>query len=142
LATDFLEALTEWWGSNAAIGAAGLSTLHFGTAPGNDYPYAVATKSGGNVSHRNFTKTSIDVDVWRIAITSNDPDQAFRLGSVATTALDTLLDNPLVFDDGVLLVLERSGENMVKLRHSGTGGAPFVWLFSITLKSKIQRIRP
>lgn len=142
MAQTFLAALTEWWGSNAALSAVGIGTLHFGTAPGNDYPYAVATKSGGNVSHRNFTKTSIDMDIWRIAITSNDADQAFRLGSVATAALDTLLDNPLAFDDGVLLVLERSGENTAKLRHAGTGGAPFVWLFSITLKSKIQRTRP
>jgi hypothetical protein len=141
MATDFQAALIEWWGSNAALSATGIGTLRFGTGAGADYPYVVMTSSGGNVSHRNFTKTYIDVTRWKFAITSDDEDQSVALGAVAMAALDTLVDNPLVFDNGVQLVFWRTGEDLMKLRHAGKDGKPFIWVQSLNYISKIMRTR-
>lgn len=141
MATDFLAALVDFWGSNAALSAAGIGTLHFGTGAGADYPFVVVTNSGGNVSHRNFTKTYIDVDRWKFTITSADEDQAIALGATAMAALDTLVDNPLTFDDGVQLVFQRTGNDLMKLRHSGKDGIPFIWIQSLNYLSKIMRTR-
>jgi hypothetical protein len=141
LATDFLAALVDFWGSNAALSAAGIGTLYFGTAAGASYPFAVVTSLGSNVSHRNFTKTYIDVDRLKITITSADEDQAVALGKAAMAALDTLVDNPLAFDDGVQVVFQRTGNDLMKLRHSGKDGVPFVWVQSLNYISKVMRTR-
>jgi ribulose kinase len=141
LATDFLAALVDWWGSNAALSAAGIGTLHFGTVKGVSYPFVVITMSGSNVSHRNFTKTYIDVCRWKFTITTSSEDQAVALGATVTAALDTLVDNPLAFDNGVQMVFQRTGDDVMKLRHSGTEGVPFVWVQSISYISKIMRTR-
>jgi hypothetical protein len=87
LATDFLAALVDFWGSNA------------------------------------------------------DAAPAVALGKAARAALDTLVDNPLAFDDGVQVVFQRTGNDLMKLRHSGKDGVPFVWVQSLNYISKVMRTR-
>lgn len=142
MASDFLEALKNWWLSNATLAAAGIGTLHFATGAGADYPFVVVAKLGGKAEGRNTGKGYWDTDHWRFSVFSGDQDQAVALVGTVTAALDTIYDHPLSFASGRQMAFYRTGDDLTKVRNPGTEGVPFVWNASVTYVSKVGRARP
>jgi hypothetical protein len=140
---DFPSALESAWNADPTLAAAGLTPLYGDVAPpGGTYPYAVLAVLGGRVILRNFTRTAVDEDHYRVNVYATTRDGAAALGAVATAFLDGLQDVPLAFDAGTQVDFHRTGDTLMRLPRAGAGGVPFVWVFSTTYLARVARTRP
>jgi hypothetical protein len=147
VATDWLTAFNTFWNTEPTLVAAALTPLCYDTAPGSDYPYAVLSQVGGKYSGRNFTKGYFTDTFYRVAIFSNDLDQVVDSGSIVTTAIDPIGDNPLTFDNGQQAsFLRMDPGTLIKVNSTGPsalpGAAAYIWQFSYVYHVKISQERP
>ena len=143
MAADFLAALTAYVQADTNLIGVGLGTLHYGSAPGSDYPYLLISHVGGKYSGRNFTRGYFDDTYYRVAIFTSDMDQAADLGRTVTAEFDAVGDNPLTFDDGrQASFLRMDPGTLVKIGSAGTGGHAYIWQLSYVYHVKISRERP
>ena len=143
MSPNFLAALVAFVSTNTNLIGVGLGTLHYGSAPGVQYPYLVASQTGSKYSGRNFTKGYFDDTFYRIAIFTNDADQAATLGTVVKAELDAVGDNPLTFADGTQAsFLRMDPGTLVKVGSAGTAGNVYIWQLSFVYHVKIARERP
>lgn len=143
MAADFLSALRTAWDADTNLIGAGLTPLHYDTAPGSSYPYVVVSQiGGGKYSGRNFTKGYFTDTYFRFAIFSDDQDRAVSAGNSMTGILDAIGDNPLTFDDGQQVHFLRMDDGTLhKMRQVGTGGSAYVFQNSFVYHVRVSRER-
>jgi hypothetical protein len=118
-----------------------LSELHYEAAPAAQYPYAVISETASKVGGRTFVGSYWEDRFYRISLFSADEDQAANLGAKVTTALDVLDVNPLTFDNGYQLFFHRTGDELLKMRGTGTQGKTFIWIYTFHYHARIGRNR-